>query len=55
MPLLICVHRSANVNEYLLKDPKFNQLILIQFRSYKIALTADLEKAFQIVSVEEAD
>eukprot|EP00731_Ephydatia_muelleri_P014947 Em0008g667a len=37
---------------------KFNQLIfdlLVRFRSYKVALTADLEKAFLMVSVEEAD
>ena len=53
--------RSANgpsLNDCLLKGPKFNQLIfdlLIQFRSYKIALTADLEKAFLMVSVDEAD
>ena len=53
--------RSANgpsLNECLLKGPKFNQLIfdlLVRFRSYKVALTADLEKAFLMVSVEEAD
>ena len=40
------------------KGPKFYQLIfnlLVRFRSYKIALTADLEKAFLMVSVGEAD
>ena len=53
--------RSANgpfLNDCLLKGPKFNQLIfdlLVRFRSYKVALTADLEKAFLMVSVEEAD
>ena len=53
--------RSANgpsLNDCLLKGPKFNQLIfdlLVRFRSYKIALTADLEKAFLMVSVDEAD
>ena len=53
--------RSANspsLNDCLLKAPKFNQLIfdlLVRFRSYKVALTADLEKAFLMVSVEEAD
>ena len=53
--------RSANspsLNDCLLKSLKFNQLIfdlLVRFRSYKVALTADLEKAFLMVSVEEAD
>ena len=53
--------RSANgpsLNDCLLKGPKFNQLtfdLLARFRSYKVALTADLEKAFLMVSVEEAD
>ena len=49
---------SPSLNDCLLKGPKFNQLIfdlLIRFRSYKIALTADLEKAFLMVSVDEAD
>ena len=53
--------RSANspsLNDCLLKGPKFNQLIfdlLVRFRSYKVALTADLEKAFLMVSVKETD
>ena len=53
--------KSANgpsLNDCLLKGPKFNQLIfdlLLRFRFYKIALTADLEKAFLMVSVDEAD
>ena len=53
--------RSANdpsLNDCFLKGPKFNQLnfdLLVRFRSYKVALTADLEKAFMMVSVEEAD
>ena len=53
--------RSAtgpSLNDCLLKGPKFNQLIfdlLVRFRSYRVALTADLEKAFLMVSVEEAD
>ena len=49
---------SPSLNECLRKGPKFNQLIfdlLIRFRSYKIALTADLEKAFLMVSIDEAD
>ena len=53
--------RSSNgpsLNDCLLKGPKFNQLIfdlLVRFRSYRVAFTADLEKAFFMVSVEEAD
>ena len=38
--------------------PKFNQLIfdlLVRFRLHKIALNADFEKAFLMVSVDEAD
>ena len=49
---------SPSLNDCLQKGPEFNQLIfdlLVRFRSYKIALTADLEKAFLMVSVEEAD
>ena len=49
---------SPSLNDCLLKGPKFNQLIfdlLVRFRGYRIALTADLEKAFLMVSVEEAD
>ena len=45
------------INDCLLKGPKFNQLVfdlLLRFRSYKIALTADLEKAFLMVPVDEA-
>lgn len=39
-------------------SPKFNQKlldILIQFRAHRIAVTADIEKAFLMVSVEEGD
>jgi len=49
---------NPSLNDCLLKGPKFNQLVfdlLVRFRSYKVALTADLEKAFLMVSVEEAD
>lgn len=49
---------SPSLNDCLLTGPKFNQLIfdrLLRFRSYKIAITADLEKAFLMVAVEEAD
>ena len=49
---------SPSLNDCLLKGQKFNQLIfdlLVRFRLHKIALTADLEKAFLMVSVDEAD
>lgn len=49
---------NPSLNDCLLKGPKFNQLIfdlLVRFRSYKVALIADLEKAFLMVSIEEAD
>ena len=53
--------RSANgrsLNDCLHKGSKVNQLIfdhLVRFSSYKVALTADLEKVFLIVLVEEVD
>jgi hypothetical protein len=40
---------GPSLNECLHKGPKFNQLILdflLRFRSYRVALTADVEKAF---------
>ena len=49
---------NPSLNDCLLKGPKFNQLILdllVRFRSYKFALTADLEKTFLMVPIEEAD
>ena len=49
---------GPSLNDCLLRGPKFNQLIfdfLVQFCSYRIALTADLEKAFLMVAMEEAD
>lgn len=52
---------SANgpsLNDCLFKGLKFNQLnfdVLAPFRAYKVALTAVLEKAFLMVSIEEAD
>ena len=45
---------GCSLNECLHKGPKFDQKILdilLRFRTYKIALTADIEKAFLIVSV----
>ena len=52
------IANSPCLNDCLLKGPKFDQLIfdlLVRFRSHKIALTADLEKVFLMVSVDEAD
>ena len=49
---------GVSLNDCLLKGPIFNQLIfdlLVRFRSYQVAITADLEKVFLMVSVEEDD
>ena len=46
---------GPSLNDCLHKSPKFDQLILdllLRFRSYKIALTADIEKAFLMISVD---
>lgn len=46
------------MNECLHKGPKFDQKILdilLQFRTYCIALTADIEKAFLMISISEED
>ena len=51
---------GCSLNKCLHKGPKFDQKILdnhilIRFQTYKIALTADIEKAFLMVSVQESD
>ena len=49
---------GPSLNDCLHKGPKFNQLILdllLRFRSHKIALTADIEKAFLMISVDDRD
>ena len=49
---------GASLNDCLYTGPKFNQRIfdiLVQFRSYKVALTASIEKAFLMVSVQPSD
>ena len=49
---------GPSLNECLYRGPKFNQLVLdllIRFWSYKIALVADLEKAFLMIAVDEKD
>ena len=53
--------RGANglsLNDCLFSGPKFDQQILdilLRFRTYKIALIADIEKAFLMVSVRKKD
>ena len=49
---------GPSLNECLHKGPKFNQLILdllLRFRSYRVALTADVEKAFLMIAVDDKD
>ena len=49
---------GPSLNECLYKGPKFHQLILdllIRFRCYKVALIADMEKAFLMIAVNEKD
>ena len=47
---------GPSLNECLYKGPKFKQLILdIRFRSYQVALIADVEKAFLMIAVDEND
>ena len=47
---------GPSLNNCLHKGPKFNQPILdllLRFRLYRIALTADIEKAFLMISVDD--
>jgi hypothetical protein len=49
---------GPSLNECLFTGPKFEQKILdilLRFRTYRIALTADIEKAFLMVSVSPKD
>ena len=49
---------GPSLNECLYAGPKFNQNILdiiLRFRMYKIALIADIEKAFLMIQVAEPD
>ena len=49
---------GLSLNDCLFSGPKFDQKILdilLRFRTYKIALIADIEKAFLMVSVGEED
>ena len=52
------VDGQPSLNDCLVIGPKLNQKIfdlLVQFCSYLIALTADIEKAFIMVGVEQED
>lgn len=59
----LCVVYDASVrstgpslNDCVHKGPKFNQLILdllLRFQSYRIARTANTEKAFLMISVDD--
>ena len=49
---------GPSLNDSLHVGPKFNQKILdilLRFRSHRVALTADIEKAFLMISVAEKD
>ena len=49
---------GPSLNDCLYTGPKFNQLILdilVRFHLFKVALTADIEKAFLMISVAEHD
>ena len=49
---------GPSLNECLYKGPKFHQIIfdiLLRFRFYPIALTADVEKAFLMIQMDERD
>ena len=49
---------GPSLNDCLYTGPKFDQRILnilLRFRSYRVALTADIEKAFLMISMAEKD
>ncbi len=49
---------NPSLNDCLQKGPKFNQLVLdllLRFRAYEVALIADVERAFLMISVDEND
>ena len=49
---------GPSLNDCLYTGPKFNQNvfdILLRFRSYRVSLTADIEKAFLMISVNQRD
>ena len=51
-------HTGTSLNECLYKDLKFHQLIfnlLLQFRTWKVGIIADVGKAFLIIEVDQRD
>ena len=49
---------GPSLNDCLYTGPKFNQRIfdiLIRFRAYRVALIADIEKAFLMISIKPSD
>ena len=46
---------GPSLNECLHKGPKFNLDLLLRFRLYRIALMADVEKAFLMIAVDDSD
>lgn len=49
---------GPSLNNCLYTEPKFNQNvfdILLRFRSYQVTLTADIEKAFLMISINQRD
>ena len=58
MVIIIIINDCPSLNECLHTGPSFNQKvlnILLRFRSYLVALTADIEKAFLMESVAAKD
>ena len=51
----VCSINRVFAKQMFTQGTKFDQKILLQFRTHKIALTADIEKAFLMVSVQESD
>ena len=48
---IICIDKQTTIalNDCLFSGPNFDLDILLRFRTYKIALIADIEKAFKLV------
>ncbi len=46
---------GPSLNDCLLTGPKFDLDILLRFRAHEVALAADIEKAFLMVSVADKD
>ena len=46
---------DPTLNDCLYTGPKFNHNILLRFCSYRIALTANIEKTFLMISINQRD